>query len=84
MSSIENYDGLCGWIHPHCNSDKRVRCNYEFGHSGSHSWENKPLGFTIMAGCFANDMSEPGAHKRFIPTNEGRKRVVIGKPDISE
>lgn len=34
MSSIESYEGLCGCIHRYSTSDLRVRCKYEFAHSG--------------------------------------------------
>lgn len=39
MSSLEDYDGLCGIIDIHSNSDLRIRCKYEFGHQGPHSYE---------------------------------------------
>lgn len=39
MSSLESFDGLCGIIHLCATSDQQVRCKYEFGHSGPHSWD---------------------------------------------
>lgn len=50
MSTVENYDGLCGIIHLYASSSKQVRCNYEFGHHGPHSWENKKVAYHI-SGC---------------------------------
>jgi hypothetical protein len=49
MSTVENYDGLCGVIHRFASSDKQVRCSYEFGHSGPHSWANKIIGVNFYA-----------------------------------
>jgi hypothetical protein len=51
MSTVENYDGLCGIIHLSASSDKQVRCSYELGHHGQHSWANKSVGFHIFGGC---------------------------------
>ena len=32
--------GLCRWdIIPGASSDQQVRCTYDFGHGGGHSWE---------------------------------------------
>ena len=53
MSTVENYDGLCGVIHRYASSDKQVRCNYELGHHGSHSWAKKKVAFHIC-GCTDN------------------------------
>ena len=39
MSSIENYDGLCGIIWKFSTTTQQVRCKYEFGHGGPHSYE---------------------------------------------
>jgi hypothetical protein len=39
MSSLENFDGLCGIIHLCATSDQQVRCKYKFGHDGPHSYE---------------------------------------------
>jgi len=50
MSTVENYDGLCGIIHLGSSSDKQVRCNYELGHYGSHSWINKRVAYHIFGG----------------------------------
>jgi hypothetical protein len=49
MSAVENYDGLCGTIHLLASSDKQVRCSYEFGHHGPHSWDNKIIGINFHA-----------------------------------
>lgn len=44
---IESYDGLCGIIHRGASSDCQVRCTYELGHSGKHSWDKKILGLSF-------------------------------------
>ena len=41
MSSIESFDGLCGIICMYSTFDQQVRCKYEFGHTGDHSWVKK-------------------------------------------
>lgn len=51
MSTVENYDGLCGIICLYASSDKQVKCNFELGHHGPHSWANKKVGFHIFGGC---------------------------------
>jgi hypothetical protein len=76
MSSIENYEGLCGIIHLNSTSDQRVRCKYEFGHSGDHSWANKKVGLTIFAGAISP--VEYWQCARYSVNTKGRKRVVIG------
>ncbi len=73
MSHIESYDGLCGIIHLYASSDQRVRCKYEFGHSGSHSWEKVAVGLHIQGGSYASDLPSFMS----VPTGK-RKRVVIG------
>lgn len=59
MSTVENYDGLCGIIHLYSSSDKQVRCSYELGHYGPHSWANKRVAFHIFGGitnpCYEED-----------------------------
>lgn len=52
MSSVENYDGLCGIIHLASSSDRQVRCKYDFGHGGPHSWEKEIVEIVIHAGTF--------------------------------
>jgi hypothetical protein len=37
--SVEDFDGLCGIIYLHACSDQQIRCKYEFGHEGPHSYE---------------------------------------------
>lgn len=58
MSSVENYDGLCGVIHLNASSDQQVRCSFEFGHHGPHSWEKKQVGLHIVGGVFAHDVEQ--------------------------
>lgn len=58
MSTVENYDGLCGIIHLHASSDKQVRCDYELGHHGAHSWANKKVALHIFGGCINHHYAE--------------------------
>lgn len=48
--SIESYDGLCGLIALFSSSDNRIRCKYEFGHSGDCSWKKYEKQFIISGG----------------------------------
>lgn len=41
MSGLESFDGKCGVIRPGSTSDQQVRCVYDFGHWGKHSWEKR-------------------------------------------
>lgn len=50
MSTVENYDGLCGIIHLYASSDKQVRCTYELGHHGQHSWAKVKVAYSIFGG----------------------------------
>lgn len=50
MSSVENYDGLCGIIAPFASSNLQLRCEYSLGHSGDHSWEKYRSSFQVQ-GC---------------------------------
>lgn len=50
MSTVESYDGLCGIIHPSASSDRQVRCSYELGHHGSHSWNKVRVAYHIYGG----------------------------------
>lgn len=62
MSSVENYDGLCGIIAPFASSKLQLRCQYELGHHGPCSWQKYRNHFHIMAGSF----STPGPERGFI------------------
>jgi hypothetical protein len=53
MSSVESFDGLCGIIHQYADSDKQVRCLYEFGHHGPCSWK-EIKGLTLHFGSCCN------------------------------
>jgi len=54
MNETIDFDGLCGVIYMHASSDKQVRCKYEFGHGGPHSYEkNLP---TFRCGIRLMDM----------------------------
>lgn len=76
MSSIESYEGLCGCIHRYSTSDLRVRCKYEFAHSGPHSWEKKQVAMSIIGGSFYSCTLNPDYLQ--LPGNGKRKKVVIG------
>lgn len=54
MSSIENYDGLCGII-PLFGSRARLRCNYSLGHSGPCSFEKYRNQFRLWGGSSCGD-----------------------------
>jgi hypothetical protein len=49
MSNVESYDGLCGIPHLCSSSDSQIRCYYEAGHHGPHSWEGRHVGFSLYA-----------------------------------
>lgn len=77
--SIESYDGLCGLIHLNSSSDLRVRCKYEFGHSGPHSWDKKNVGMTIVGGTVyscSDSYQEFWKHAGYIPRPNGYKKIV--------
>lgn len=60
MSSLESFDGLCGIIAIGASSEKQVRCKYEFGHEGPHSYEGtaaKP-GCVSFLGVFVHPVEE--------------------------
>ena len=52
MSSVESYDGLCGWIAPFANSNMQIRCKHYFGHGGKHSWDTPNVAgkFSVFGG----------------------------------
>jgi hypothetical protein len=60
MSSIENYDGLCGIIADFASSDNRLRCHYELGHHGPCSFKKYQTSFRCMAGCFSSPDPDRG------------------------
>jgi hypothetical protein len=62
MSSVENYDGLCGIIAPFASSNLQLRCEYETGHHGDHSWEKYREQFIISShcGCSLEQIREEG------------------------
>ena len=76
MSTVENYDGLCGIIHLASSSDKQVRCHHEFGHHGPHSWDKKKVGLSIQSGAFFSGTWNPDNLE--LPNHNKRKKVVIG------
>lgn len=60
MSSVENFDGLCGIIANFAHSGNQLRCNYELGHHGPCSFEKYRDQFRLMAGCFSTPDPERG------------------------
>jgi len=52
MSSVENYDGLCGIIPEFADSSNQIRCNYELGHYGPCSFKKLRNHRRGYAGCF--------------------------------
>ena len=51
--AIESYDGLCGICARFGSADLQLRCKYELGHVGAHSWEKYREQFAIR-GCTEN------------------------------
>jgi hypothetical protein len=49
---MNNFDGLCGIIWRYSTSDNQVRCQYEFGHGGKHSWYKVEYSTRIIGGTF--------------------------------
>lgn len=53
MSSLEDYDGLCGIPHFQLSkSDKQAKCTYKIGHDGPHSWQKNICGGPVI--CFTH------------------------------
>jgi hypothetical protein len=61
MSAVESYDGLCGIIHLYASSEKQVRCKYEFGHHGPHSWVKEKVSYNICGGITRQEVEERAA-----------------------
>ena len=85
---VEDYDGLCGIP---CPIPLRVgtylRCNFELGHGGDHSWKKHEHHIRIFGGVTFNDM---GRHFYRVPdgcccipvrTTEGEIAEYIFSPD---
>jgi hypothetical protein len=50
-------DGLCGIPSRFTTRDGlHLRCSFEMGHGGDHSWKKYQSQFTITAGVFRSDM----------------------------
>ncbi len=60
MSSVENYDGLCGIIPTFACSSRQIRCIYELGHYGPCSFEKYRRTFYLCAGAFSRPDPERG------------------------
>ena len=58
--SVEDFDGLCGIIHLYASSSQQVRCKYEFGHGGPHSWTKTEArgGCCTCIGLFVHPVEE--------------------------
>jgi hypothetical protein len=52
MSTVENYDGLCGIIAEFASPDNQLRCHYELGHHGPCSFHKYKNHCRIIAGSF--------------------------------
>ena len=64
MSSIENYDGLCGIIPSFADSSRQIRCKYELGHGGPCSFEKYRHQFRIWS--HAGSFHRPDPEESFI------------------
>lgn len=51
MSTVENFDGLCGIIARFASSDLQLRCHYELGHVPPCSFEKYRSQFHIESSC---------------------------------
>lgn len=60
MSSIENFDGLCGIIAEFASSGNQIRCHYELGHHGPCSFKKYNNHLRGGAGCFSRPDPERG------------------------
>ena len=74
MSSVENFDGLCGIIARFASSDLQLRCKYEFGHGGVCSFEKYKRYFIMQLGFSKEDYDKYLLNKE---DNEGIKRGFI-------
>lgn len=62
MSSVENFDGMCGIIADFAHSGNQIRCHYELGHHGPCSFEKYKRHFRFSAGA----ISAPDPERSFI------------------
>lgn len=73
MSTVENFDGLCGIIARFASSDLQIRCKYELGHGGPCSFEKYKDHFRIQSVCrgkteeeLLNETDDEGIKRGFI------------------
>ena len=52
---MNNFDGLCRIIWRHSRSDNQIRCQYEFGHGGKHSWQKAEDSTRFIGGTFGRE-----------------------------
>jgi len=77
MSSLESFDGLCGWIAPWARSDLQLRCVYDITHQGPHSWAKLKKHF-VVSGCTCRyrsdeEIAEQGFLNSVYASNEQTK-----------
>lgn len=51
MSTVEDYNGLCGLIAPFSRSELQIRCKYTMGHYGPCSFEKLRHNFYFFIGA---------------------------------
>ena len=71
--SVEDFDGLCAIIPNWGGFDLQIRCKYEIGHSGDHSYEKYHKNFKIESSCrsksdieILREKDEDGIQRGFI------------------
>lgn len=73
MSSVENFDGLCGIIADFASSGNQIRCHYELGHHGPCSFKKYQNHFRCMAGAISSPDPERGFIESVIYHNDDDK-----------
>lgn len=65
MSALETFDGLCGIISYRSTFEQQVRCKYEFGHAGPHSYRaTQTTGWEQLLGRFCHPVEEYTQNKK--------------------
>jgi len=57
MSTVENFDGLCGIIATFADSSRQIRCHYIFDHGGPCSFEKYREQFVLSSSCARNPIA---------------------------
>lgn len=73
MSSVENFDGLCGIIADFASSGNQIRCHYELGHHGPCSFKKYQNHFRCTAGAISSPDPERGFIESVIYHNDDDK-----------